>query len=617
MDILFVVMPFADAERPSLGISLLAAAAERRGYTAAVRYFSLDLVKRIGASLYTFIAHRGDPQGRFDIRVAESLLGERCFAEAAFPGAVPDLDAWIERFLPASPMAPAYRAAARDAPAFADLCAAEITRLNPRVVAFTTSFDQTVASLAVARRLPAPRPLILFGGANCEGDMGMALLDAFPEIDAVCTGEGDHVIGPFLDRALRGQGPPVAGIVERGQPLTTPPRAHDLDALPTPDFSGYFAQARDTPGLAPRLVIETSRGCWWGQKHHCTFCGLNAGGMIYRSKSPERVIGEIMDLSRRWSVSRVDAMDNILDPRHITRVFPELSRQNAGLELFYETKANLRYDDLVTLRAGGVRAIQPGIESLDTEVLAHMKKGTTAATNVRLLVWCSELGFDVAWGILFGFPGEPAAAYARMADLIPRLVHLPPPSFVGPVRLDRWSPLFNAARGAKPKPAYGWTYPLPPDTIHRLAYFFDPEEPPDTSHTTALARAADAWIDAASSADPPRLEAVAAGPMALVRDTRPCAARPTHILEGDALRVFAACDRGSSTASIAQSLDLPREIARDHLQRLSDLGLVVELDGRFLALAVWRRRPTIAVAPPASPRTRSLPILPGQEKDGA
>lgn len=608
MDVLFVVMPFADIERPALGVSLLAAAARRRGYSCAVRYFGIDLADRIGSSLYSWIAQRGDGEGLMDVHAAESLVGERFFADVAFPGQLPGVDAWIERFLPGSPAAPALREAMGEAAPFAAACAEEIARLSPRIVAFTTTFHQTVGSLAVVRRLPEPRPFVVFGGANCEGDMGVALLEAFPEIDAVCTGEGDEIIVPFLDRVLQGLGPPVAGVVERGQAPSRPAPVHDLDALPIPDFSDFFEQAAGVPGVAPRLVVETSRGCWWGAKHHCTFCGLNAGGMVYRSKSPERVVDEMTGLSSRWAIQRIECVDNILDPRHITRVFPELSRRQAKLDLFYETKANLRYDELVTLREGGVRAIQPGIESLSTTVLDLMKKGTTATTNLRLLVWCSELGIDVAWNILFGFPGEPAEEYARMAELVPLLVHLPPPSFVGPVRLDRFSPLFAATPDARPKPAYEWVFPLPPAVLHRIAYFFDSPEPLDTSYAGGVVQAAHAWADRRGT-DRPQLDLLLTDRVAIVRDTRPVAVRSTHILSGDTLRVFLACDRGSSAGSIARSLELPAATVQGELARLRDLALVVELDGRWLGLPVWRGRPQPAPSSSRAPRQVPLPVL--------
>jgi radical SAM superfamily enzyme YgiQ (UPF0313 family) len=41
------------------------------------------------------------------------------------------------------------------------------------------------------------------------------------------------------------------------------------------------------------LLFEASRGCWWGAKHHCTFCGLNGLSMTFRSKSADRAYSEI------------------------------------------------------------------------------------------------------------------------------------------------------------------------------------------------------------------------------------------------------------------------------------------------------------------------------------
>src|SRR3954465_271775 len=45
--------------------------------------------------------------------------------------------------------------------------------------------------------------------------------------------------------------------------------------------------------LRPLMLIETARGCWWGAKNHCTFCGLNGETMGFRAKSADRVMTEI------------------------------------------------------------------------------------------------------------------------------------------------------------------------------------------------------------------------------------------------------------------------------------------------------------------------------------
>ena len=55
-----------------------------------------------------------------------------------------------------------------------------------------------------------------------------------------------------------------------------------------------------------------------------------------------------------------------------------LKRRRLQLGVFYETKANLTKDQLRALREAGIGTIQPGIESLSTDVLRTMRKGTTA-----------------------------------------------------------------------------------------------------------------------------------------------------------------------------------------------------------------------------------------------
>jgi len=47
------------------------------------------------------------------------------------------------------------------------------------------------------------------------------------------------------------------------------------------------------------LPYEGSRGCWWGEKHHCTFCGINGQGMEFRARSADRVIADLRTLVQR------------------------------------------------------------------------------------------------------------------------------------------------------------------------------------------------------------------------------------------------------------------------------------------------------------------------------
>src|SRR6185295_2295091 len=230
----------------------------------------------------------------------------------------------------------------------------------------------------------------------------------------------------------------------------------------------------------PRFLFEMSRGCWWGEKSHCTFCGLNGLGMAFRRKSPERVLAELDWLVGRYGdrTKAASATDNILPPEYFQTLFPRLAERDLGLQLFVETKTNLTEEQVGLLRRAGVRIIQPGIESLSTAAVKAMKKGTTLLENVQLLKWSRQYGLEVSWNYLTEFPGETEEQLADGADLIGRLRHLPPPSGLESIHFDRFSPYTEepdrfGIRDLAPCPAYRFVYPDVPDSrIRRLAYYF-------------------------------------------------------------------------------------------------------------------------------------------------
>jgi ribosomal peptide maturation radical SAM protein 1 len=440
--------------------------------------------------------------------------------------------------------------------------------------------------------------------------MGWQLLRSFSWIDYVCTREGDLVFPAFLQRLFRAGNPgPLPGLLRQGESIepSTPALVGDLDSLPIPDYQDYFARLGESPlrkEIKPDLLIETSRGCWWGAKQHCTFCGLNGDTMTFRSKSPDRVLREMVLLSQTYGVNRIDCVDNILDMRYFQTLFPRLRDGGLGVELFYEVKANLRYDQVALLRAGGVRSIQPGIESFSNEVLRLMRKGCTALQNIQLLRWCDELDIFVAWNILAGFPGESEAEYDRTAELIPLLTHLQPPASCCPIRLDRFSPFFTrndqfGLHRVRPSPAYYYVYPLGRRELARLAYFFDFDYPDGRNphdYTAPVKRAVDQWwqLRGVAPEQRPRLDAEGTDDGGLViTDTRPCATSPPHRLTGLAARLYRQCDSAQSVDSLVRLLGGAADAVtvRAALAQLQAAKLMIEMEGQYLSLAVLRNRP--------------------------
>ena len=578
-DVVLVSMPFGPEMSPSLGLSLLKAGLTARGRPARVLYFTLRFAERIGVSFYSTVATDGS-------RSVRELLGEWIFRRALFGSTREEDERYVTEVLrrrsvwehpslarpvPDSLVAKAFRARER-VEAFLSDCLDAVLAGRPRVVGFTSVFQQHVASLALARRIKeaSPETSVVFGGANCEGPMGAETVRQFPFVDAAVSGEGDLVFPDLVERLLssspldglpgvRTRATLAADVAARFPNAPSVPR---MDDLPEPDFYDYFEQferSRLSREWTPGLFFETSRGCWWGEKSACTFCGLNGTTMRYRSKSPARALAELTDLTRRYPASDIQVVDNILDTRYFNTFLPELAAKTPGLALFYETKSSLTRAQVASLADAGVTRIQPGIESLSDPILRLMRKGVTALQNIQLLKWCRELGVKPYWNFLWGFPGEPPGEYARMAGLVPHLSHLTPPEGVSGLRLDRFSPGFEEPSrfgftSVAPLASYAHVYPLPPEALSRLAYYFGfrPADGRDAAaYVEPLLAAVRRWRRAASRS---ALFGVDVGGTLVVWDLRPSARRRVRVLCGRERAALLSCETAIDVSRLAGSI---------------------------------------------------------------
>ncbi len=238
------------------------------------------------------------------------------------------------------------------------------------------------------------------------------------------------------------------------------------------------------------LTYETSRGCWWGQKQHCTFCGLNGTGMGFRKKSVQRILIDLTRLVTRYGTKNVCMVDNIMPWNYFKDLLPVLPDALPDVNIFYEQKANLTLAHCSLLAAAGVRLIQPGIEALSTDLLKLMRKGVTARQNVRLLRYARATDVTLNWNLLYGFPGDLAEWYAATADLLPLLEHLCPPGGCYRLSIDRFSPYFDCAeefglQALRPLPAYGDIFPAGTH-LGALAYHFVAKYPSGSLETLAV-----------------------------------------------------------------------------------------------------------------------------------
>ena len=605
--VVLVSMPFMETHRPSIQLGLLKTLAAERGFPIRTLHANLDFAVRIGLDCYDLICQHRDP-----------MVGDWLFSLAAFPDTAPDPDAHmiedladgLSQFGLSSDelREKLLRIRGVDVPAYLDSLVGTFPWEEVAVVGFTSTFQQNTASFALARRLKQRHPHIvtIFGGANFDGEIGPELVRAVDCIDVAVLGEGDETFPRLLSALEAGTDlDTIPGLAYRqdGRVKVTPPRPATvgLDDMPAPDYEEYFQRAEDL-GVLPRvghrnvwLPIETSRGCWWGAKHHCTFCGLNGTTISFRSKSPERVLDELARQAKRYRSFRFEAVDNIMDTAYLTKLLPVLVEDETGYEIFYEVKANLRREQLRLMAQAGVTHIQPGIESLSSNVLHLMRKGIRAAQNVNLLRWAQYYDIHVDWNLLWGFPGETEQDYTEQATIIPYLLHLPPPGSANRVRLERFSPLFtehDVFRYHYRTPERGYRYVYPQDVdLERVAYFFDYDLDgglPDGAYD-GIRRAAADWSNAWQADKPPVLKYWSAPHYVQIYDERKQGQGGTYTFEGTLADLYLACSNRPTTAdAVRRELDLrlPAEAIHELFEEFGKRGLML-LDGQFaLALAV-------------------------------
>jgi ribosomal peptide maturation radical SAM protein 1 len=605
MRVVLVNMPWAAVGKPSLALGILHQAVRRELPDAEVTvvYGNLEYVDwlldrgNFGFADYNYYSETSYFQG----------CGDWVFSSALYDDPEWRIDEFEKYMAGQADQDRIAEAVAlhKIAPGFIGALAGQITALEPDVVGFTSTFQQNTAALATAREVKrlSPHVATVFGGANCDGEQGLALHRNFGFVDFVVRGEGDVTFPALLKRVVGDRDyAAIAGLCWRQPGGATTANAMPRSPLPpsamvAPEFDDYFARfvaSRAHAWSEPQLVVESARGCWWGEKHHCTFCGLNGSFMQFRSKPPGVFADEVLALVKRHKVLEVSVVDNIIDMNYLSSALPAITEAGYDLRLNYEIKANMRKDQLRILRAAGVINVQPGIESLSSKILKIMDKGVTGCLNVRLLRDAESLGMQALWNYLYGFPGEEDGDYHQIIEQLPALYHLVPPGSVGELMVERFSPYFDRPElgfaDLAVVPLYHVTYDLPERELFGLSYYFDaPHRGIGEDVARRLREAVGSWSKAYYGKS--RLTRFDLGQEILLVSTRPGFDWHHQAISDPAeAAAFRLLDQPHTTAGLTRKLTsagfaITEETVAGVLARWKALGIVFAESGQFIQLA--------------------------------
>jgi ribosomal peptide maturation radical SAM protein 1 len=372
------------------------------------------------------------------------------------------------------------------------------------VIGFTSVTSQNVASFALAKMIKKvnAKGIIVMGGPNCDYPMGKVIIDKIEDIDYVFSGPAIISFSFFIDCLLQDNidgTHKLDGVFskkntifnknmnakesDKNKDYMVKPfgEYHDINMcieLNYDDFLNKFDRFSQLTGsnCDPILLFETSRGCWKRDEMRCNFCGFSH--TRYASIEPGLAVEYINHLLRKYAdrCSIFESVDCIINKKYLKKVIPYLEVPSEAV-IIYETRVTLTKEEMNICSESGLEYLQPGIESLNSNVLNLMQKGISAFTNIRFLKNCIETGIYPIWNILYGLPNEHSDSYfKKFLNEVPLFKHLPPPAGYQKITLVRYSNYFDHADkyGLRLEPHIGniLLYPFHEEDIFNLVYSF-------------------------------------------------------------------------------------------------------------------------------------------------
>jgi len=232
-----------------------------------------------------------------------------------------------------------------------------------------------------------------------------------PAVDYVIVGEGEQPLKTLIEHLRTGKSPakiPGLGMMVNNQYDYVPydPVSH-ISEYPMPDYSAIDLEKY----LGPQRELSyiSSKGC----DNTCQFCAITCGyNELWYPLPAERVIKEIVELTRRWRLEKIRFVDAnfFADEDRVASICKGMLQA----ELNIAWQAPGRVDQLLDysdetwelIRTSGCDLIETGIESGSFRILEKMEKQIQPCQAMLLAEKLSRLNIRGVYNFILGYPGE-------------------------------------------------------------------------------------------------------------------------------------------------------------------------------------------------------------------
>jgi radical SAM superfamily enzyme YgiQ (UPF0313 family) len=295
----------------------------------------------------------------------------------------------------------------------------------PDLVCVTSTSAQLdeAQEVAAAAAVLAPESLRVIGGAHVS-----VLPEDFlrqSDFHVACIGEGvETLVDLAISFAHSGSSnlARICGIAYKdanGAIRQTRPRQHllTLDDYPFPsDSLDLFTPDIDDREQNGHDLVYILAG--FGCPYRCSFCAQHAihQGKI-RERSADSIFAEVRKLHARGFRRFALVQETFLNGRaRVERFCDLINASGLPVEWTVEARADQVDESLLRkMRMAGLRFIQIGVESGDSELLKSIDKKVNLPRVRQLRDLCADLKIDTAYYFLVGLPGQDWQSILRSA----------------------------------------------------------------------------------------------------------------------------------------------------------------------------------------------------------
>ena len=280
-------------------------------------------------------------------------------------------------------------------------------------ISVVTDFYQWASTMAkmIKQEMDVP---IIFGGIHPTSVPERVIKNDF--VDMVCVGEGEY---PMLELANSMQKGSIDYSIKNiwfkhnGNIIQNEvrPLIEDLDSLPQPDISIYFAASphfRKT-GL---YVTMASRGC----PYYCSYCCHSYLHELYRGKgkrirqrSVANLMQELINVKNKYPIKFIAFMDNCFgyDVSWL-KEFAKEYKEKIGTKFWCIMHPNhVSEESVFYLKAAGCNTVDMGIQSWNSKTRSEiLNRDVQDETMEQAIAIIKNAKIELMTDSIFGLPGQ-------------------------------------------------------------------------------------------------------------------------------------------------------------------------------------------------------------------